>query len=150
MIVAVLLAACVDGADRGVFVPVDGKGWAYTDTLELSLPKYQRDDSACVLNGGLSVAIRHTDSYPYSNIWLELSYPDSTDGMANCDTVQIELCDRYGRWYGKGIGSLYQISVPLKREVAIAGDSPLRLRHIMRVDTLRGIESAGVVFNSVK
>lgn len=120
------------------YTPVDGvHGWAYTDTIAF-LP--QGLDSAG--QQALSIGMRHTAKYPYRNIWLEVSYMQ--EGHTLRDTLGIELADKYGRWLGSGLGPTYQIECVLPHLVSISDSTPVYVRHIMRLDTLRGIEQIGI------
>lgn len=128
-IFAALMTACTSAGYYSGFEDVPADGWAYGDTISF----YADSCVAPVMH----IAIRHNDTYPYRNIWLEMS--DST----RRDTVNIELCDIYGRWHGKGIGSSYQIAAPAP--FSPAPGQKFYIRHILRVDTLVGIEQIGII-----
>lgn len=123
------LAGCTQAGYYSGFDELNPGGWAYNDTVTFIT-------DSCVASS-MMIALRHNDSYPYKNIWLEIS--DST----RRDSVNIELCDIYGRWYGKGIGSSYQIAAPIPFQ--LKPNEPLHVRHILRVDTIRGIERIGLI-----
>lgn len=136
------------GGRHSDFATLDAaKGWAYTDTLVFTtmdttrqdLGKYERRPHPMTTY----VAIRHNDSYPYANLWLEATYTDSK-GQPRIDTLNLRLADEYGRWKGKGFGSSYQIEIPLGSRVRADSLSTVRIRHIMRVDTLRGVDRVGI------
>ena len=61
------------------------------------------------------------------------------------DTVNIPLSDRYGRWLGKGIGASFQTTDTVATLLHASG-SEVRIRHMMRCDTLRGINQLGIFF----
>ena len=62
-----------------------------------------------------------------------------------CDTVRVPVADPDGRWLGKGWGSLYQLSVPLKNPLSVTGDSArLSVRPAMKESYLDGITEVGV------
>lgn len=116
-------------------------GWAYGDTLTF-IP--QLDDS--IADGTLLIALRHSNNYIYRNIWLEIIR--ESNGLIETDTLNVELADVYGRWYGSGFGSRYQITDTIDEYVTIYDGAPIKLRHIMRADTLNGIEQVGLLFSS--
>lgn len=130
-IFAIALAAC--SGEAGSFIDIPQSGWAYGDTCRLTAPA----------GGTMNVVLRHDNSYPYSNIWLEVAYL-TTDSTSHRDTLNIELCDVYGRWYGSGVGTLFQIEQELPAGDILSG-SDVAIRHVMRVDTLRGVEKLGVM-----
>lgn len=82
--------------------------------------------------------IRHTDAYPYQNMWLF-----ANDG-GKTDTIEFYLADDRGRWLGNGqaikdMPVLYRENVVLKDSLYI-----LTLEEGMRDIVLRGISEIGV------
>lgn len=115
-------------------------GWCYSDTLRFPLA---HTDSAAY--GRVAVGVTHTGEYPYSDLWLEIT-SDADGGVARRDTVCLRLADRNGRWTGHGIGTSFQVTDTVDALRAHRSGSPLTVRHIMRRDTLPGIERVGVFF----
>lgn len=90
------------------------------------------------------VTLTHDNSYSYSNLWLEIVYTDDAR-IEHTDTVNIEMCDVFGNWYGTGLPGHYQLTDTLSRKpVSLADSSVVKVRHIMRVDTLTGISQIGI------
>lgn len=139
---ATLIVACLSCSDRhsavGSFIPLDNEALAYTDTIRFTLA-----DLDTISQRQLYVAVTHSDSYPYRNLWLEVTYTDSTRTIR--DTVGLTLADAYGLWLGHGIGNTYQMEAPLRAGVNPQAGSHVSIRHVMRVDTLRGITQVGVL-----
>lgn len=134
-----LMASCDGSINRySDFRQLPEAGWAYGDTIRFLSVGNGLSDA-----GRMSVAVRHNDDFLYRNLWVEVSYADST-GKIHADSVNIELADPLGRWNGKGIGSTYQCQAPVGRFTAIGDSTEIRVRHIMRLDTVRGIEQIGV------
>lgn len=134
-----IMASCDGSIDRySEFRQLPEAGWAYGDTI-----KFMTSGDGLAGAGQMSVAVRHNDEFLYRNLWVEISYADST-GTLHADSVNIELADPLGRWKGKGIGSSYQCQASLGHEVAVGDSTEIRVRHIMRLDTVRGIEQVGV------
>ncbi|MCM1109752.1 MAG: gliding motility lipoprotein GldH [Clostridium sp.] len=146
LLLLAILTGCGDSGESTDFRHVNTEGWLYGDTLRFG-PMIPEDTSAnpqALPPRELRVAVRHTNDYPYRNLWLEVCY--RTDDGRHCrDTVGIELCDLYGRWYGKGLGMFYQVEQPLGL-VALRPGSIVSVTHVMRVDTLRGVERVGVEY----
>lgn len=116
--------------------------WAYGDTLafNVTLP-------GSAATGTLLLDITHDNTYPYSNLWLELSRFESDTILR--DTLNVELCDPAGHWFGKGIEGHYQLETPVLSAVTLRDSSFIALRHIMRVDTVSGISQVGLtLFNN--
>ena len=135
-----VLSACVKYKPaHSEWQTISAGGWPYGDTLRFNA---DRADSAAV--GGVALAVRHTDSYAYSNLWLEVAYTHADSTVA--DTFNLVLADEFGRWHGKGSGGTFQFTdtVALSRRPDTA--SVIVVRHIMRVDTLQGIEQVGIAY----
>lgn len=136
-----LVAACVAGSDeRGDYKTVGSDGWLYGDTLV-----FGPLDCDSASRGDLVVVVRHGNGYLYSNIWLEMTRQLS-DTVAVTDTFNIALADPMGRWYGKGLGLSYQRADTVLKNIVAPDSVPVKIRHIMRQDTLEAIEQIGVVF----
>lgn len=138
------MAACVPGHnDYSGFQHIPADGWAYAAPVEFVV-----SPADSVADGVMSVAVRHSNAYPYSNLWLELSTYRG-DSIMSRDTVNVRLADIYGRWFGHGLGTSYQITDTLPGRVELCRGTRVVLRHLMRVDTLSGIEQVGVSFDAM-
>lgn len=137
--ILVAMAACDGRIDRySNFVQLPESGWAYGDTI-----KFMATGNTLTEATTMSVAVRHNEKFLYRNLWLELSYSDSM-GNVYVDSVNLELADAYGRWNGSGIGEAYQCATQLHHKVRVTDSTEISVRHIMRLDTVRGIEQIGV------
>lgn len=120
------------------FAELPEAGWAYGDSILISTAgiagKHQSE---------MTVALRHNDKFPYRNLWIEVSHPEA-DGKIHRDSINIELADIYGRWLGKGFGASYQCQATLPHKVNIPDSATVKIRHVMRVDTIHGIEQIGI------
>lgn len=145
-IIAVMVAACShDDRDYSHWTSVPAEGWAYGDTLYLNPVDTTLPDNDTIVRRNLRLGITHTNSYPYSNLWLEVTYPSV--GVHYRDTVNIRLADQYGRWVGSGFGANYQREFVIAPDATVDLTEPIIVRHIMRVDTLRGLDHIGISLN---
>lgn len=141
--VGICLTGCDTPADSTAYADLNPEGWVYGDTVTLPL---RVDSLYAGRNGHMELGLRHTGDYPYSNLWMEVRVRDCR-GVEVIDTVAIELCDIYGHWHGHGIGNSFQISAALPSTVCLDTLSSVKVRHIMRVDTLHGVSQVGIMFN---
>ena len=144
IIISLCLGACAPGHnDYSQFFDIDTEGWKYGDTL-----KFDPATQDSISTGELTIALRHTNEYPYSNLWLEIRHfnGDST----RIDTVNIEMADNYGRWHGDGIGSSFQYALPVSKKITLYRGKPIKITHIMRVDRLPDIEQVGLLFDGIE
>ena len=143
VLISVAAALCVMSCTRSEhsgYTSVSPHGWIYGDTLT---PIGGIPDSTHIVRGDIAVALRHSNSYEYSNIWLSLTY--STPDTIVTDTLAITLADNFGNWLGQGMGVSYQMIDTVLRDVAVDICKPMKITHIMRTDTLSGIEQAAVM-----
>lgn len=146
MTAVVLGAAAVScgrsGRNYSRWIQLPGEGWAYGDTLKLLPVDTTLADNDTSVVRPLYLGLSHSNDYPYSNLWLEVTYHGVKSSYR--DTVNVRLADVYGRWLGSGFGVSYQHEFMLSPDADIDLMRPVEVRHIMRVDTLHGIEMIGV------
>jgi len=90
-------------------------------------------------------SIRTGSSYPYRNIFLFVTTV-SPAGKYFTDTLQYNLADEKGRWYGKGFGDIHELSLPFKTNVYFPekGAYQFIIQHGMRIEDLKGVYDFGV------
>lgn len=149
ILVALTIVSCGAGVTHfSEYHNLPNAGWKYSDTLKyrVRIPDMsgygQLPDTADI--GTLSVAIRHDGYYPYRSISLEVTYPE--EGVLRRDTVSMRLADNYGRWVGIGFGDSYQTEAIVATGLSLKDSSQVTVRHIMRVDTIPGINQVGIFF----
>ncbi len=138
-ILAVAVSACGrDGYQYTGYSSLSPQGWAYGDACEFHVAG---GDS--IITGNIVLSVTNDNTYPFSNLWLEVSY-NALD-RTHRDTIEVKLCDVYGNWYGHGLPGHYQLSDTLDTGiVSLRDSSTVRVRHIMRVDTIQGISQLGL------
>ncbi len=89
--------------------------------------------------------IRNGEEYEYSNLYTfnELSFPN---GKKAVDTLECTLCDPTGRWYGKGLGDLYESRHIYKDGIRfpLVGTYHIRVFQAMRQDEIEGVHDIGI------
>lgn len=116
------------------------KVWALTDLAEFSIPV---TDTATTAN--IDLTIRTGSDYPYRNIWLFVSAV-SPNGKSITDTLNFDLADEKGNWYGKGFGDIHELVLPYKKNVffPVKGTYKFKVRHGMRSIDLKGVYDFGL------
>jgi gliding motility-associated lipoprotein GldH len=90
--------------------------------------------------------IRTGSDYPFRNIWLFVT-AISPDGKTSItDTLQYDLADEKGRWYGKGFGNIHELKLPYRQNVFFPkkGTYHFKIQHGMRIENLNGVYDIGV------
>jgi gliding motility-associated lipoprotein GldH len=89
--------------------------------------------------------VRNDFDYPYSNLYFFV-HTILPDGTADRDTVECQLADYSGKWYGKGIGSvkfnrfLFEKGIRFRK----AGRYVFEFEQAMRTIDLKGIRDIGL------
>ena len=122
------------------YKPVNPMGWLQDS---VAVFKYEVKDPKALHN--LSINIRNSGDYAYSNIWLfvDIVAPDRTTVK---DTVEFQLSMPNGKWIGEGTSGLYSCQFPYRNNVffPVAGTYTFKIEHGMRDDILKGISDVGI------
>lgn len=86
------------------------------------------------------VYVRHTERYPYQNMWLFI------DNDQHRDTIEFYLADDRGQWLGDKHHGFIEMPVLLEenQHFADTGTHHIAIQHAMRDSLLRGITDIGV------
>ncbi len=130
LILMICLGACAPKhSSYSTFKTIPAEGWNKTLVLEFT-PVFA--DSA--KHYDVSLAIRHTNNYEFSNLNLVVDIIGN-DGKVARKTVDFKVADDYGNWLGSGFGALYQCS-----SVIAIGMSPDQLKSIVVWQAMGGHE----------
>jgi gliding motility-associated lipoprotein GldH len=131
-ICALLLSSCNKNVVFTEYRKFDKEEWYAKNKAEFDVDI--KDNTS--LNN-ISLMIRHADSYPYSNIFLfvETTYPD---GKKLTDTMEVIMANSKGEWLGSGAGDIFDLKVPIKRNVKfpLVGKYKFSFQQAMRTDPL--------------
>lgn len=128
------LVACTNKVMFADYQSVPVTGWSADSVLTFRAPVTDTTHAYNIL-----LHIRHTDAYPYQNMWLFTGQ----NGLP-ADTLELFLADDRGRWLGDGHAT---IAMPvLYRENVRFTDSvyTLTIQHGMRNLLLYGVSEIGV------
>ncbi len=139
-VVMVVASACSDYKcnDYSEYRRVPSVGWRYADSVKF-IPLHA--DSLC--KGRFVVGITHDDSYRFTELCMEVTH--FSGSSLRRDTLRMQVVDRFGTWTGSGIGSSFQLADTLPVGVHPSGNMVV-VRHIMRTDTLPGVNKVGLFF----
>jgi len=89
--------------------------------------------------------IRTGSDFPFRNIYIFVN-ATSPDGKSITDTLQYDLADEKGNWYGKGFGDIHELNLPYKSNVffPVKGTYHFKIQHGMRVGDLEGVYDFGL------
>lgn len=139
MVVAAF-SACNSDIVYSHFSPISSNKWhidsvAHFDfTVEDAAPDYR-----------VLVYVRHTERYPYQNMWLFVD-----DGLYR-DTLEFYLADDRGQWLGDRKHGFIEMPVLLEenKHFADTGVYHYSIQHAMRDTLLRGVTDVGLEIRRV-
>jgi gliding motility-associated lipoprotein GldH len=117
-----------------------GKIWGLSD-----IPSFQVPVTDTIYNTNVFFTIRTGSDYPFRNIYIFVTI-SSPDGKSISDTLQYDLADEKGNWYGNGFGDIHELNLPYKSNVffPLKGTYQFKIRHGMRVGDLKGVYDFGI------
>ena len=103
----------------------------------------QIEDTITALD--LYINIRHTSLYPIRNLYLFVS-TTAPSGHSVTDTVEIILADEKGKWFGSGLGDIWDHSQLYKSSIRFAqkGIYSFTYEQAMRLENLPFILDVGL------
>jgi gliding motility-associated lipoprotein GldH len=132
VVACLLLSACNKNVLYTEYRKFDNEQWFAKDKAVFEVDI--KDNTS--LNN-VSLMIRHADAYPYSNmfLFLETTYPD---GKTVVDTMEVIMANSKGEWLGSGAGDIFDLKVPIKRNVKfpLTGKYKFSFQQAMRTDPL--------------
>jgi gliding motility-associated lipoprotein GldH len=89
--------------------------------------------------------IRTGSDYPFRNIFLFVT-ASSPDRNSITDTLEYDLADEKGNWYGKGFGDIHELDLPYRTNVffPLKGTYRFKIQHGMRIGNLNGVYDLGL------
>lgn len=93
--------------------------------------------------------IRHTEAYPYSNIWLMIHTKAPGDTVFERTRIEIPLAEPSGKWLGRGMGEIWEQRMPISHEgdsvmLRKQGTWEIKVSHSMRIDPLPEVLEVGL------
>lgn len=153
MLLAVFLSSCLPSPVYQSSESIPKTAWAYNFK-----PAFQFDitDTAALYNAYF--LIRHTDAYPFSNIWVWVENKAPDDSTFTRTRVEVPLAKSNGEWLARGddgitaatsTGAIWEHRMPLTKDDAPlrfpkAGRYTIRFEHAMRSNPLPEVLQVGL------
>jgi len=139
-ILLLIVPACSSDSLYTDSVSMPGKTWELTHVPEFT---FHITDTVNTTN--VVFTIRTGSDYPFRNIYLFVTV-ESPDGKINTDTLEYDLADEKGNWYGKGLGDIHELDLPYRTNVyfPVRGTYKFKIRHGMRIGDLKGVFDLGL------
>jgi gliding motility-associated lipoprotein GldH len=146
LIFLILLPSCHSNIVYTNSQVMAGKIWKLAD-----IPTFKVPITDTINSNNVIFTIRSGSSFPFRNIYLFVT-TTSPDGKNVSDTLQYNLADEKGKWYGKGFGDIHELSLPYKSNVyfPLKGIYEFKIQHGMRIENLKGVYDFGVKIEKIK
>jgi gliding motility-associated lipoprotein GldH len=114
--------------------------WKLMDVLPFPVPIIDT-----LTSNNVFFTIRTGSSFPFRNIFLFVT-TTSPDGKTITDTLQYNLADEKGKWFGKGFGDIHELNLPYKSNIyfPLKGTYTFAVQHGMRIENLKGVYDFGI------
>lgn len=104
----------------------------------------------------LSVNVRHTNFYQFSNVWIMI-YTTFPDGKTLSKRVELPLSNAEGKWHGECLGDICDVNITIQEKTYFnqKGQYKFVFEQIMRnksinIDQLPGIMSMGLLIEKIE
>lgn len=140
LLFSLLITACSNNVVFQESKELPAYGWDKDSVVTFN---YEATDTVGLYD--IVIDIRNESSYRYQNFWLFVN-SISPDLVEFNDTLECVLADNYGKWIGKGGGSLRELPVSFMQQIKFPkpGTYKFELIQGMRQDTLAGIRDIGM------
>ena len=130
-----LLTSCRKDLMYSRFMPIPSEQWHMDSVL-----RYEYTVTDAVSAYRMLVYVRHTERYPYQNMWLFVG-----DSLRR-DTIEFYLADDRGQWLGDRHHGFIEMPVLLEENYHFpdTGKYCLEIQHGMRDSLLRGVADIGL------
>ena len=92
--------------------------------------------------------IRHTQAYPYSNLWIWVYAKSPGDTAIKKTRVNITLAEPTGKWLGRGMGEIYEQRMPIDLSEVLSfnrkGTYQVSVEQNMRINPLPDVMNVGL------
>ena len=133
-----LLVSCDGERMYEDFHSFNQAGWQVLDTASFDLAEL---DS---ITGPSLVAVRYTEDFPFSNMYIKLIYRDSSKLVLRDTVWNVPIFDtQSGKPLGKGFGNTYTTYDTLPFAIPVQAKEILLLQY-MRQAELLGVEAVGI------
>lgn len=92
--------------------------------------------------------IRHTQAYPYCNLWMWVYVKLPGDTTVRKERINITLADETGKWLGRGMGEIYEQQMPFTLgdsvQINKLGTYTVTFEQNMRINPLPDVLNVGL------
>ena len=136
-----IAASCSHNSVENQYHVFDKKTWNSDSVILFSI-----NSKDSIERHKVTLNIRHTTDYKFQNLYLFTHFQGASD------TVELMISEKNGKWKGRGIGDIREISFVLKKDTYFKkkGDYNLSVEQAMRygnenkISMLKGLVAVGL------
>lgn len=135
----------LDVYEKNAMIPGFKWDYAFKPNFQFAIK-----DTTCEYN--VFLVIRHTDAYPYNNIWLNVGIQPPGESK-NTFRSEFTLGDDKKGWEGTGMNDIWELRKPISKgpiRFKKPGVYNFTLEQIMRQNPLPSVMSAGIRVERVR
>ena len=140
---SLFIASCLNSPVYQANESIPKAAWAYSFK-----PTFQFDITDTAVRYAPYFLMRHTDAYPFSNIWVWVETKAPGDSTFQRVRLEVPLAERAGHWLGRGTGAIWEHRAPLTPDGATRFTEPgrytIRFEHAMRTNPLPEVLQVGL------
>jgi gliding motility-associated lipoprotein GldH len=144
LVCACFLAGCLPSPvyQKQYAIPKNQWDYAYKPSF-----KFEITDTTSLYN--IYFLVRHTEAYPFSNIWLQIHTKGPGDTTFKTARIEVPLAEPSGKWLGRGMGEISEQRMPITMEGDTAilrrkGTWEIKLEQNMRINPLPDVLQVGL------
>ena len=139
--ILLLVAACGNRNYYSENSVIPAEGWS---RYNKPLFKVEINDTTGAYDIILSLRTAH--NYPFRNIFMFIT-TSSPGGYSIKDTLEYQLANEKGEWYGTGLGDMKSITLPYRTNIIFpeAGTYAFTIEQGMRREYLEGVTDIGLI-----
>lgn len=140
-----LVTSCKQNSIFEQNIKIPNRVWTWDNPLTFSV-----DITDTINTNRIYANIRNDGKYALSNIYLFVTIT-SPGGAVRKDTINLELADHTGRWYGKGIGDIWdhQIVIYDNIKFSVSGTYNFVFEQGTRIEKLENILDVGIKIEKI-
>ncbi|MBL0357681.1 MAG: gliding motility lipoprotein GldH [Chitinophagaceae bacterium] len=148
LMIGTFFTACnrLDIYEKNISVP-DYK-WQYAFQ-----PGFDFDITDTASQYNIFIVLRHTDSYRYNNIWLNVGIKAPGDTATTAQRLDLQLGNDVKGWEGTGMDDIWEVRRPATKapvQFKKPGTYHFTIAQVMRENPLPNVMSVGVRVERVK
>lgn len=139
----ILLTSCQGDVVYERYMEIEAARWEYVKPITFDVEVKELGQKM-----DLYVNLRHTNDYPYANLWLKLFYypPEGDPSPPTQQRLELKLAKANGKWIGSGLGTTISHEIKIKSDLVFnrTGVHSFTIQHDMREQVVPAIDHVGL------